>query len=331
MNSQTTRWNKSTHARFAMAKLWRYCFLIAVTLQALLASPSAQAASQWWDTGSGTWNTPAGNNVWSTSSVSGTGDTNFTAGNDVTFSSNNFATISGPITITTSAISANSITFTGTTSYNFTNGGTLTLGNATGNTAITMNSGSGAVTFAGQVTTAGSTGTTTTFTNNSTSLLTFGGIVTSSGAAAGVTQSIAINGSGSGGVTFNGVLQGNNAAFSNEGGTVNLSISGGGTVTLNAANVIVGTTTLSTGGSLVLGNTKALQGQTLNYTGGTLSFGNLTSAQIAGLTGSANITLANASSQAVNLILAAFAIGNAQAGGANPTYTGALSGAGGVT
>ena len=95
-------------------------------------------------------------------------------------------------------------------------------------------------------------------------------------------------------------------------------------MTLAAANNFSGNTTIS-GGTLLLGNANALQGSTLDYSnyGGTLSFGALAAANLGGLMGSQNLSLANATSAAVALSVG----GNGQ----STTYSGQLSGAGSLT
>ena len=278
-------------------------FKIALTVAGLALafslSQSARAATQYWDVnGSGTWNTTAGNNDWSPNSTGGS-DVIWTNSNDAFFSSG-ADTQTGLTTITTTAVFANSVTFDGSNSggYTFTNAGTLTLGNATtGNNIITLNSGAGAVTFNGTINAAASLS--YGIVNNSASLLTFGGLVYDNNLA--VTYNI--SGTGAGGVTFNGGIQ-NNSATGLSGGTTNINISGGGTVTINGANNYdAGVVTLSTGGSLLLGNTLSLQSQALNYTGGTFSVGSLTSVRLGGLEGSGNISLTNSGAAAANLII----------------------------
>ena len=97
--------------------------------------------------------------------------------------------------------------------------------------------------------------------------------------------------------------------------------SGAGTAILSSSNTFAGDTKIS-GGSLRLNNTNALQQSTLDYNnyGGSLSFGTLTAASLGGLTGSQDLALTNASSQAV-----ALTVGTSQQ---NTTYAGVLSGSG---
>ena len=100
------------------------------------------------------------------------------------------------------------------------------------------------------------------------------------------------------------------------GSSYGLTKAGGGTLALSGANTFSGTTVIS-GGTLTLSNSLALQNSTLNYNnqGGTLSFGSLTSAFIAGLTGSQNLNYGS-----VNL--------NLGTNNTTSTYSGLLSGSG---
>ncbi|MCE5268857.1 MAG: autotransporter-associated beta strand repeat-containing protein [Planctomycetaceae bacterium] len=105
-------------------------------------------------------------------------------------------------------------------------------------------------------------------------------------------------------------------------GTVALTKVGTGTLTLGASNSYSGTTRI-TAGTLVLNSPLALQSSTLDLNStdsGSLSFGSLTTATFAGLTGSRNLILQNATSAAV-----ALTVGN---GVADTSYSGVLSGAG---
>ncbi len=102
--------------------------------------------------------------------------------------------------------------------------------------------------------------------------------------------------------------------------TAALTVSGG-SATLGNTNNFSGATTLN-GGTLTLGHANAVQNSTVTLSGGTLAFatGN-TSPVLGGLAGAGNITLATATSQAVQL----------NAGNNSTTYTGVLSGGGGLT
>jgi autotransporter-associated beta strand protein len=98
---------------------------------------------------------------------------------------------------------------------------------------------------------------------------------------------------------------------------------GSGTLILSASNGFTGTTLVS-GGTLALANRSALSGSTFDTSGvGLLSFGTLTSAVFGGLQGSGNLTLNDTAAAAVALTVG----GN----NASTTFSGDLSGSGGLT
>jgi fibronectin-binding autotransporter adhesin len=102
-----------------------------------------------------------------------------------------------------------------------------------------------------------------------------------------------------------------------------ITLVGPGTLTLAGANTFSGDTTIVSG-TLVLANANALQGSTLDYSGlGALSFGSLSQVALGGLKGTQNLSLTNASSDAVALSVG----GNGQ----STTYNGQLSGSGSLT
>ena len=102
-----------------------------------------------------------------------------------------------------------------------------------------------------------------------------------------------------------------------------LNIVGGNTLTLGAANTYSGPTTI-TGGALNLAHNLAVQNSTVTVSSsGALTFAaGITSPTLGGLAGSASLALATAASQPVTL-----SVGQ---NGQNTTYTGVLSGAGGL-
>jgi autotransporter-associated beta strand protein len=121
---------------------------------------------------------------------------------------------------------------------------------------------------------------------------------------------------------FNGTISDLSATNTNAVG--NLTVDGGGFLTLGGANTFAGTVVVTGSGpagasELALTNSLALENATLNYNnqGGIISFGSLGAANLGGLTGSGNFSLG-----------IALTIGN---NNVNSTYTGDLSGAGGVT
>ena len=165
--------------------------------------------------------------------------------------------------------------------------------------------------------------------------------------AAGTAGSLTMNNSGStaqmnvtGGshaISANITLAGNLAVAASAGttllisGSVNeqnagMSLSvGGGTLVLAAANTFTGPTTLK-GGRLVLSNGLALQDSTLTPSGGTVAFDPAVAAHsftLGGLSGTGNIALTDLSGNPVTL-----SAGN---NNANTSYSGILSGSGGLT
>ncbi len=108
--------------------------------------------------------------------------------------------------------------------------------------------------------------------------------------------------------------------ISGSGGLTNL---GSGTLSLSASNSFTGTTRVADG-VLLLANTAALFGSTYDTSGaGTLSFGTLTTAAFGGLQGSGSLSLNNSTPAAV-----ALTVGGNNAG---TTFSGNLSGSGGLT
>ena len=114
------------------------------------------------------------------------------------------------------------------------------------------------------------------------------------------------------------------ATIADNGGSTSLTKSGSGNLVLGGTNTYTGNTSID-GGTLTLANANALAASTLNYNGlgGSLSFGTLTSASIGGLSGGRNLPLLNGSSAGVALTVGA----NNQ----STTYSGVLSGSGGLT
>jgi len=107
-------------------------------------------------------------------------------------------------------------------------------------------------------------------------------------------------------------------------GSVALTKSAAGTLTLSAANTFSGTTRI-TAGTILLGNTLALQNSTVDMTTGDtglVSFGpSLTAATLGALTGSRDLSLLNTSGTPAAVTLS---VGNASA--TSYIYTGVLSG-----
>ena len=208
------------------------------------------------------------------------------------------------------------------------NGGSLTL---VGSGILTL---AGASTFTGNTSLAGGTltlanvnalGTSTLNYNSQGGLLNFGTLTSALLGGLTGSQTLALQNASSAAVVLS--VGGNNQSTVYSGvfsGSGSLTKIGSGTFSLAAANTYTGNTVIS-GGVLTLANSNALAGSTLNYNnqGGSLSFGGLTSAALGGLSGAQNLALQNASSAPVVLTVG----GNNQSN----TYSGILSGSGGLT
>lgn len=105
-------------------------------------------------------------------------------------------------------------------------------------------------------------------------------------------------------------------------GSIRLSKSGAGSLTLGGTNTFTGATTL-TGGTLTLAHSGALQASPLTITGGTLAFNGITSTSFISLAGNQPLVLTNTSAAAVDLSVGA--------ANTSTTYSGAISGAGSLT
>ena len=235
-------------------------------------------------------------------------------------------TSGGPLTLANYPIAWNAgFVFPGSNPLNL-GAGAVTLGNS----AATVNLSGSTLTLGGPI---GDNGMGHGFTQNGAGVLALGGSSTYSGKTVvnGGTLSLGNGASinGTSGVTLaaNTVLVFNHSdsqtfvpTISGMGGLVQ---TGGGLVTLANSNTYTGNTAI-TGGTLALGNPLALENSTLDTSGsGTLSFGSLTAATLGGLTGPGTLALCNAASAAVTL-----SVGN---GNANTTFSGSLTGSGGLT
>ena len=156
---------------------------------------------------------------------------------------------------------------------------------------------------------------------------TYSGQTTVNGGTLSLGNGASIDGTSSVNLAANTVLVFNHtdsqtftSTISGSGGLVQ---TGNGMVTLASSNTYVGGTAI-TGGTLALGDPLALQNSTLNLSGsGVLGFGSLTAATLGGLSGSGTLALANTAAAAVTL-----SVGN---NNANTTYSGTLTGPGGLT
>ncbi|MGA2620279.1 MAG: autotransporter-associated beta strand repeat-containing protein, partial [Thermoguttaceae bacterium] len=263
-------------------------------------------ANAYWTGARGTsWSTLVGSSTNWGSTASGP-DTNAIPGGNIT---NVFFTASSASNYASTTLDGNfginSLTFNsnatgpcsigpGSSAY------TLTIYGASG---ITVNAGAGAATISAPLV----LGAAQTWTNNSSSLLTISGNSVSNG---GNTLTLA----GSGNTTIS-------AAINGSGG---LTDSSSGTVRLSGANTFSGQTQASAA-ALLLANASALQNST--YVGGVangLTFVPLIGTfTLGGLSGSSGLTLSDTGSAAVTL-----RVGN---NGTSTTYSGALSGLGGLT
>jgi autotransporter-associated beta strand protein len=157
---------------------------------------------------------------------------------------------------------------------------------------------------------------------------TYTGATTISNGALQLGDGVALNGSVGGNIVNNAALifaNPNDQTYSGAiSGSGSLTKSGAGALTLGGLNTFSGDTKI-VGGSLVLGNGNALGSSTFDCGGygGDLSFGALSTAIFGGLKGSQNLSLVNASSAPVTLM-----VGN---NGQTTIYSGTLSGAGSLT
>ncbi len=317
-----------------------------------LSQISSQAASAYYDIsnasgltpGAATWDagtTPA----WATSATPGTAAPGvWTNGDDAFFQTTgtNTVTISGTVI-------ANSLTQTlgGTTTT--ISSGTLQLGLGglanTGGNALTINSDislSGSQTWnannntttVGGIIGDGGSGYFLRKTGGSTLVLT--GANTYSGPTFITAGTLQIGTATTGSVTGDYYMNGGNLSFARtdsytvgnavRGGNGTLTKSGAGTLTLTSANTYQSATTISAG-ALQLNNAKAAQNSvvTISATNG-LAFGTgIGSFTLQGLSGASNEALVDSGANAVTLT-----VGSWRNTGSN-TYSGILSGAGGIT
>ena len=120
-----------------------------------------------------------------------------------------------------------------------------------------------------------------------------------------------------GNIVLNGVISDGGAGYG-------LNVTGPSALVLGGANTYSGSTSVNSG-TLSLANNQAVQDSTVSLgTSGALAFAaGITSPALGGLSGSHNIVLATAASEAVTL--------NVGGDGQNTSYSGAMSGAGGLT
>ncbi|NDC63580.1 MAG: hypothetical protein EBZ59_06240, partial [Planctomycetia bacterium] len=208
-------------------------------------------------------------------------------------------------------------TYSGTTTLN---SGTLILGNdaALGTGRLAINGGSLDVTAARQTTNANAQSWNGDFAFVGSNSLNLGtGAVTLANLPAGGSRTVTVTAST---LTVGGTIGDGGSGFG-------LTKAGAGTLLLGAANTFSGPTTLSAG-TLNLSNASAVQNSTLFYTGGTLVFDQSVGGNaftVGGLSGNQGIALVNNAGTPAAITLTAG--GN----NASTTYSGVLSGAGGIT
>ena len=242
------------------------------------------------------------------STISGTGNLTLFSSTNAAPTSTNFAGAirlqTGTNTFTGSVlVQGGAVVFNNAASFGAT-ANTITLGQS-GKGGVTLES-TAASTVVNPIVVAAGTGGTTVLGSLSTGTPIYSGTVALNG-----DLSLTSASTSTAGVTLSGVMSGAGA----------LTKVGTGSATLSGANTFTGTTTVSAG-SLVLGNTNALQNSTLT---GAVAFGSGVTANaftLGGLTGSANLTLAN---NAGTPAAVAVSVGN---NSASTTYAGVLSGAG---
>ena len=209
---------------------------------------SAQANTSTWNGGTADWNTTGS---WTGGGPAPTDTAAFggTTASTATISTGATATSIGTLSVTNTAAT-------------LIEGGTVASTLNIGTGGITIASGSGTLTFGGS----GVNGLTIalngsqSWANSSSHVLTIQNGVTNVGNVTPYT--LTINGSGSGGTTFNGIISDGGST-----GTTALNLSGSGTVTLAGANTYSGGTTISSG-TLALNNAGALGNGTLTINGG---------------------------------------------------------------
>jgi RHS repeat-associated protein len=290
-----------------------------------------------------------GNNVTFSGGITGSGGLIKSGGGTLTLSAVNGFT--GDTQVTggtlklgvTNALQGSTLDYSYTGTFDFGTLTSATMGGLTGSNslslrnsatpqqpvALTIGQDDASTTYSGVLSGSGSlikagTGTLTLTGNN-----TYTGSTTVSGGALQIGDGSTSGGAVASNIVDNAALTFDNAAgatWSYSGvlsGSGVLTKSGGGTLTLNAANPNFTGETQITGGRLILGNPNALQSSTLDYSySGTLDFGNQTSATLGGLQGSEDLALLNSavSPQPVSLTVGQ--------DNASTVYSGILSGSG---
>lgn len=254
---------------------------------ALLATPSLQAASRWWDGGSGNWaGGSTGLTKWSTASGAATPDPTGAPGinDDITFNITTASSAASTVSFANGSRAARSLTFNTSGNTVFRGGGTSTVNvNLTvGSGGITLGADSGNVTI-GQTPSSFGTinvilGGSQTWTNNSASTLTVERAISGNAAGVGLTKD------GNGRLQFNGTNTYSGSTAINAGtlalgasGTIDNTsgvVLGGGTFDVTAKTGGYSVANLSGSGAVVGGLTVS-NSLAIGTSPGTIDFGSL--------------------------------------------------------
>ncbi len=237
---------KTTKIIVGVMLVARLTLSLATALVALFATPSANAATYYWDTnaaagfgavGPFTWD--GVNNFWNTDITGATSGTFIASPTNADDLFINGGT-TGTITLSGAQI-ASSLTFANNVAKTLSGGTSLTIGGTGTRSGIFVNAGDNSANTISSLLILNSTSTALNFTNAGTGLLTIGAVT---GSAASGTQTITAGASNLGGITLGGII-GNGAGGGNVALTINSS--GVGITRLNAANTYTGATTVSAG------------------------------------------------------------------------------------
>ena len=307
--------------------------VIGLAILVLGGGLSAFAASATWNGGAGSWASPSN---WSTASAPGNDGT--TAINSTSTAS--FTSASAGVVTVDANRNIKNITFdAGAGAFTLSGGNLLLSASGTielGTSATSFTGASTAETINTGITLEGNS---YNFINNSTTasdVLVFGSSATISN---GTTSSstLTLSGTNTGTNTIAGTISNGLALTA-------LAKSGGGTWILTGSNAFAGGTTVSAG-ALELGNRYALNGEsdglaaggyrdtgvTVNVNGGLTFASGIGTFTLNGLGGSGNLALTDLASNPITLQLGSIASTQGTNNNTSYTYTGTLTGAGGVT
>ncbi len=305
---------------------------LAISCVVTFVGSSAFAANETWQGGAGNWNSTNWGPTGGPSGSAAPGAVGSTATGITDTAS--FTSASAGTVVVDPYRDIKTITFDGGAGAFTLSGGPLLL---TANGGINL--GTGAATFLGSNTVETVSApivlnaNSTSFVNNSTNatdVIVISGTINPAGSA---TPTLTLGGANTGTNTISGIIQNSGAHAQPYGhdsnGPVNLSKTGAGTWILTAANTFSGTTAVG-GGTLQLNNSLALQNSqvSINSINGLAFQGGLGSFNVAGLDGGSNQALTDLGGSAGVTVV----IGTNWANNTNSdSYTGTLTGAGGVT